>query len=164
MVAFLLDRRYIGCMNSEKFRNSLVNAATPAETRLLQILDSEPLLKDKYRFQVNLKPYFVDFYIPAKKLVVEIDGSAHMVRKEEDKKRTQYLIDNYKVKVIRVSNWEVFNNSKNVISKILRYGAVKRNIRNKAEFYGYNPLAVSRGAMESRRKRNAAHIRKAVER
>ena len=60
----------------------------------------------------NKKRYVcVDFYIPHKKMVIEIDGSNHS--EPYDKERTKYLKTKHKRKVIdliRVSNMDLLNN------------------------------------------------------
>jgi very-short-patch-repair endonuclease len=132
-------------MDKEKFRSSLINASTPAETRLLQIIDSTDDLKGKVEFQKILDPYIVDFYFHAKKLAIEIDGSSHAEKTNYDNKRTKVIKDRYDVTIIRFTNSDVFKRPCEVVSKIRRY--MKKNVshRNRTSifsFYGINPLAV----------------------
>jgi leucyl-tRNA synthetase len=72
-----------------------------------------------FKRQVSFGPYFVDFYCPVKKLVIEIDGSQHLSRKaqEYDSYRTQYL-KHFDITVIRFTNTDVQTNLQVVLSKI----------------------------------------------
>ena len=55
--------------------------------------------------------YIVDFYIAAKKLVIEIDGGQHYteVGKSYDRKRTE-ILEGYGLTVLRFSNLDVRKN------------------------------------------------------
>ena len=46
----------------------------------------------RFRRQHALGPYVADFYCPAAKLVIEIDGRGHDSRQAKDEKRDAYLI------------------------------------------------------------------------
>jgi len=45
----------------------------------------------RFRRQVILGPYVVDFFVPESKLVVEVDGPIHNERREEDQRRDNTL-------------------------------------------------------------------------
>ena len=62
----------------------------------------------KFRRQVTFACYIVDFYCPAAKLVIEIDGSQHYTddAREYDNYRTE-IIEKFGCKVIRFSNFDV---------------------------------------------------------
>jgi very-short-patch-repair endonuclease len=45
----------------------------------------------KWRRQAPIGPYIVDFYCPAARLVVELDGSQHLDQVAYDARRTEYL-------------------------------------------------------------------------
>ena len=65
----------------------------------------------KFTRQKVLGKYIADFYCAKANLVVELDGSGHYedVGLMNDEKRTQYL-EQYGIKVIRVSNLDVLRN------------------------------------------------------
>ena len=46
----------------------------------------------KFRRQHVISPFVVDFYVPACRLVIEIDGPFHLAQKHADKEREEYLI------------------------------------------------------------------------
>ena len=66
--------------------------------------------------------YIVDFYCPAAKLIVEVDGGQHYISadNQKDKVRDQYL-DNLGFKVLRFSNRDIFKNIDGVLQKIYDY-------------------------------------------
>jgi very-short-patch-repair endonuclease len=82
---------------------------TPAERVMLSLLKSVGL---RYKFQkvFFIKGgtfYIVDFWLPEKRTVIEIDGMQHYRSRKQnsyDEKRTEYLERVKKVKVIRFTN------------------------------------------------------------
>jgi very-short-patch-repair endonuclease len=73
----------------------------------------------KFRRQHPIDEYIVDFYCHAHRLVVEVDGEIHNSKEnqEYDKLRTERL-NEFKVEVIRFTNYEVMNNLDSVLEKI----------------------------------------------
>lgn len=65
--------------------------------------------------------YIVEFYCARAKLVIELDGSQHFEKEneEKDKQRTAFL-ENYGLRVIRIPNNEVNNNFRAVCEYIDR--------------------------------------------
>jgi very-short-patch-repair endonuclease len=63
--------------------------------------------------------YIFDFYCPKAKLVIEIDGGQHYSREglEKDKAREDYIMEQ-KLKVLRFSDRDVFENLNGVVEKI----------------------------------------------
>lgn len=149
-------------MEKEEFRQSLIKAATPAETKLLQLINADSQLSGTVKFQHILSPYIVDFYFPSKKVAVELDGSSHISKKKYDDSRSEHIKTKYRVKVIRFSNSDVFNNPDLVIQKIRRYTyiKIKRN-QSLRYFYGINPLAVP---LKKKRARQASKTGAAMKR
>jgi very-short-patch-repair endonuclease len=91
--------------------------AAPAEKVLWEQLRNRRLKGIKFRRQHPLGPYIVDFYCPAHRLVVEIDGEFHRYQADQDQARTQELED-YGYKVIRFWNYEVEQNLDAVLDTI----------------------------------------------
>ena len=73
----------------------------------------------KFRQQHGFGNYIMDFYCPAIRLCIEIDGEVHETTeaKEYDKERTVFL-NHYGIKVIRFRNEEILNDLEEVINKI----------------------------------------------
>lgn len=60
--------------------------------------------RDRYITQY----YIADFYIPSKKLIIEMDGKFHNKQKKADYKRTETIRNHYKkVKVIRFAYYDM---------------------------------------------------------
>jgi very-short-patch-repair endonuclease len=66
--------------------------------------------------------YIVDFYCPKARLVIELDGGQHRSKGslEKDKTRDDYLREQ-KLKVLRFSDRDVFDNLNGVLEKIYEY-------------------------------------------
>lgn len=97
-----------------KRQKFLTKRATPSELIFQQrLLD----FGVRFRFQVVLGFYIADFVIPEKMLIVELDGSIHLGRENEDEKRTKWL-NSFGFEVLRIKNSKVetFN-----ISTILEF-------------------------------------------
>ena len=72
------------------------------------------LIENNIRFIFQrgfFKPFhrIVDFYIPRDKLVIEIDGSSHYGKEEKDNRRDNWFIKERKIRIMRFTNEEVFN-------------------------------------------------------
>ena len=82
--------------------------STPAEKRLWEQLRNRQMAKQKFRRQVPVGPYIVDFVCLEKKLIIEIDGWTHSTEAEilNDKRRTSFL-ESQGFKIIRFQNIEI---------------------------------------------------------
>ena len=92
---------------------------TPAEARLWTHLQRRQLGGRKFRRQHKIGPYILDFYCPAERIAVELDGAAHDHERAQlhDEVRTAFLADRG-IKVIRFENREVFENGDGVLLAI----------------------------------------------
>lgn len=71
----------------------------------------------KFQRQHSIGPYITDFYCPAKKLVIELDGKQHEENREYDLERTRFLeMSGYKV--LRFWNHEANTNIAGVLTRI----------------------------------------------
>jgi very-short-patch-repair endonuclease len=75
------------------FARELRRKPTDAENRLWLKLRELNLGGDKFRRQHPIGKYVVDFISLPKKLIIEVDGSQHMEKKnlEHDARRTMWL-------------------------------------------------------------------------
>lgn len=73
----------------------------------------------RFRRQVTVGRYIVDFYCAAAKLVLELDGSQHYMPEgqAEDGERTAYL-ESLGIQVLRLSNTDVLQNLRGVCEEI----------------------------------------------
>ena len=60
----------------------------------------------KFRRQVILGNVICDFFAPAERLAVEVDGSSHRGREARDRGRDEHLA-RHGVRTLRVAAWEV---------------------------------------------------------
>ena len=97
----------------------LRNAGTDAEFRLWQHLRLKQLGGCKFRRQVPVAGYIVDFLCPKMKLIVELDGGQHIERAAYDARRTRILeAEGYRV--LRYWNDDVLVRTTGVLEDILR--------------------------------------------
>jgi BirA family transcriptional regulator, biotin operon repressor / biotin---[acetyl-CoA-carboxylase] ligase len=94
------------------------SAPTRAERRLWQGLRNHQLDGLKFRRQMPLGPYIVDFYCAAARLVVEVDGVSH-IDAPPDAVRDAW-IEHQGIRVFRVTNFDVFSNLEGVLIAIQR--------------------------------------------
>ncbi|MEI6191258.1 MAG: endonuclease domain-containing protein [bacterium] len=97
-------------------RRDLRNNPTPEENVLWQQIRNSKLGL-KFRRQHSIGNFIADFYCPAKKLIIEIDGKQHLHNKEKDNERSNYL-ESLGYKIIRFWNEEVSKDINGVIEKI----------------------------------------------
>jgi very-short-patch-repair endonuclease len=93
---------------------------TDAEAHLWYHLRRHGLGDYKFRRQHPLDSYILDFYCPAARLVIEIDGGQHFVEDQQkrDEERTQSLTEKG-MRVLRFSNREVLLETNSVLDVIL---------------------------------------------
>lgn len=95
----------------------LRNNMTPAEKKLwFDYLRKIPIKVHRQRPMGN---FIVDFYVPSKKMIIEVDGEVHnsFDAKIRDQERTWFLQEN-DLCVIRFSNDQVMNNFKKTCKAI----------------------------------------------
>jgi very-short-patch-repair endonuclease len=92
---------------------------TPAESELWQVLRGRQVCGCKFYRQFPIERYIADFYCPATKLVIEIDGPIHEYksRVEYDKIRQEDLASRG-MRVIRFTNDQVKNDLTAVLNEI----------------------------------------------
>jgi very-short-patch-repair endonuclease len=105
-----------------QFRRKLRNNATSAEAVLWTHLKGSQLLGRKFRRQHSVGHYVLDFYCPAERLAVELDGAQHYTAEGlyKDEKRTKYL-NGFGVTVIRFANKWVFDDIQYVLGEIRKH-------------------------------------------
>ena len=114
------SERYTNRPRQKPVRKALRRRATPAERCLWRIVRDRRLDGVKFRRQHGIGPDVVDFYCPAARLAVEIDGSVHddALRAEYDRQR-QVELEALGIRVVRFSNQEV-RRAPEVVAEALR--------------------------------------------
>ncbi|MGD8522239.1 MAG: DUF559 domain-containing protein [Desulfobacterales bacterium] len=92
---------------------------TDAERRLWSRIRRKQLKNYQFYRQKNIGNYIVDFYCPAAKPIIEVDGGHHYSSEniQKDKKRDDYLI-NLRFTVLRFSDRDIFKNIDGVLQEI----------------------------------------------
>ena len=108
---------------SMKSKRRVLRNEMPEPERILWYhLRKKQLNGAKFRRQVSIGDYIVDFYCPDQGLVIEIDGDSHYTRDalENDIERDKYLTD-CNLTVIRFTNREVRESLEGVLDRIIEY-------------------------------------------
>ena len=89
--------------------------STDAERELWSVLRSRQLNGFKFRKQVEIDGYVVDFLCAEKRLIIEVDGGQHTP--ERDARRTAYL-ESQGFRLIRFWNNDILQNREGVLHSI----------------------------------------------
>jgi very-short-patch-repair endonuclease len=100
-----------------QFARALRKHPTRAEDILWTQLRGSRFEGAKFRRQVPIDRYVVDFYCHAAKLVVELDGKQHEWFADYDSGRTE-ILERLGIRVIRFTNDEVCNDVDAVLARI----------------------------------------------
>jgi len=103
-----------GYMNARRLRQEL----TPAETTLWAHLRANKFRGVSFRRQHAIDRYVVDFCSPRHRLIIELDGSAHLGEAVPDGERTAAL-ERRGYRVLRFWNHQVANDIEGVLRAIL---------------------------------------------
>lgn len=104
-------------------KKTLINAKnlrtnqTDFENILWQRIRAKRLNGIKFRRQVPIGKYIVDFVALGRKLVIELDGSQHLDNQKYDNQRTEYLKEKG-YKVLRIYNNDISDNIDSVLNFI----------------------------------------------
>lgn len=100
---------------------SLRAKLTDAEQRLWARLRRKQILGVQFYRQKPIGNYIADFYAPAARLVVEVDGSQHFepAQAEHDRRRTAYFKE-LGLRVLRYTDRQVLLESDSVAEEIFR--------------------------------------------
>jgi len=93
--------------------------ATLAEQKLWRHLRNREFAGYKFRRQHRIGPYVVDFYCPAARLALELDGSGHTfpAGQEHDSAREAFLAESG-IRVLRFYNQAVYQEFDGVLQAI----------------------------------------------
>ena len=97
----------------------LRHQSTDAECMLWKYLRAHRMAGYKFKRQVVIEPYIVDFICLEARLIVEADGGQHLEQVESDLKRSLFL-ESLGYKVIRFWNHEILGDVHFVIEDIYR--------------------------------------------
>ncbi len=115
---------YFNRLEVKEKRRALRSAETATESLLWECLRDRQVGGLKFRRQYSVGVYIMDFYCPACRLAVELDGDSHASAEaqEYDAERTEFLAT-LNIRVLRFPNAFVHNDLRSVISKIITASA-----------------------------------------
>jgi very-short-patch-repair endonuclease len=102
-------------------RRTLRRSLTPAEAILWTHLQRSQLDGVKFRREHSVGRYVLDFYCPAHRLAIELDGAAHdhEAAQARDADRERFLVA-HGIRVLRFENRDVVKNLDGVLADIRR--------------------------------------------
>jgi len=105
--------------NLKQYSRQLRENMTDAERKLWAKIRRKQIKEYQFYRQKPIGDYIVDFYCPKAKMVVEIDGSQHLVGEtiQYDRIRDDYL-SSLGLRVLRFTNTDVLINIKGVVESI----------------------------------------------
>ena len=89
---------------------------TDAERRLWTALRRKQIAGHRFRRQMPLGPYIVDFFCPALRLIIEVDGGQH-TDSPADEQRDLWM-ESQGFQVVRFWNNDVLQNLEGVIARL----------------------------------------------
>jgi very-short-patch-repair endonuclease len=114
---------------------------TAAEHRLWQILRGKRLAGYKFKRQLPIDDYIVDFVCLGRRLIVEADGGQHY-ENSRDVRRDAYLhIQGFRI--LRFWNNDIFDNEEGVLTRILH--ALRSPLPNPSPAKGRGAIGASNG-------------------
>ena len=107
--------------------NEMTAWPSPLEERMQRFLDRHNIRYESQKiFYIYaedgwiMRYYIADFYVPAKKIIIEVDGKFHDKHKQHDKSRTKEIQEHYpEVEVLRYK-WKDLFDSKLMNELLLR--------------------------------------------
>ena len=102
-------------------RRQLRKTMPKAEVLVWSRLRGKQLCGYKFHRQYSVGPYSIDFYCPAAKLAIELDGDSHFypVEQRYDSQRQRY-IESFGIRCLRFTNSEIYENLEGVLETIAR--------------------------------------------
>lgn len=91
---------------------------TPAERALWDAPRGRRAGGLRFRCQHPVGPFVLDFFCPAARLVIEVDGAIHEQQREQDAARTEHL-QQYGYRILRFTNDQVIFDLNAVVEQII---------------------------------------------
>ena len=109
----------------KSLRRQLRSNGTPAEGGLWKLLRAKQINGLQFRRQYSVGTHILDFYCPALKLAIELDGDYHYYEttQEHDMERDEELLCNFGIDTLRFENEIVFQQPQAIINSILEFQA-----------------------------------------
>ena len=101
-------------------RRELRQHGTPAEATLWKFLKGRQINNLRWRRQFSIETYILDFYCPAARLCIELDGASHFTPDGgyNDERRTESLWQKHEIRSLSVENKLIFEQPENILETI----------------------------------------------
>ena len=111
--------QYFNKSEEREKRRRLRNDMPAAEAVVWSRLRRKQVCGCKFRRQYSVGSYVLDFYCPALKLAVEIDGDSHFAADANDyDQQRQAFIESFGIRFLRFTNKQVYGNLEGVLQTI----------------------------------------------
>ncbi|PIR97030.1 MAG: DNA (cytosine-5-)-methyltransferase [Candidatus Doudnabacteria bacterium CG10_big_fil_rev_8_21_14_0_10_41_10] len=109
-------------MGKVHFTTVLRKNQSPWEAKLWNVIRAKRLGKIKFRRQVKIDNFIVDFLCPSRKLIIELDGEHHNWDKFKKKDLLrQKKLEEKGYRVLRFWNNDIDRNLEGVVTEINKY-------------------------------------------
>ena len=109
-------------INKLRIAREFKHKPTIAENKLWKLIKEKQILDYKFRRQYVIAGYILDFYCPALKQGIEVDGSIHDIKENKDYDITREdIIKQHNINIIRITNAEIENNILTVLKRLKKY-------------------------------------------
>jgi len=139
----------------EAFAQKMRDNPTWPEAQVWKILSTGKY--GEWNTQVRLFGYIIDFYNAKRHIALEVDGSSHFDRIQEDKIRDEALAKKH-IRTIRITNQQVARNCEHILSTVLGLEDSKRRSALKARGSGKFKV-IKKGLGKGYRKRVEYHCK-----
>ena len=126
MIKYMLHEKYPWKWKIMNTARELRKNMTPAEKKLWEALRGRRFRNHKFRRQVPINRFIVDFLCLQHMLIIEVDGEVHVEQKEHDEEREQFLRER-NFKILRFQNEEIEQNLDAVLDHIEQAIYTSRN-------------------------------------
>ncbi|MDD5055252.1 MAG: DUF559 domain-containing protein [Candidatus Peribacteraceae bacterium] len=91
---------------------------TPAEVILWNVVRNRKFHGLKFRRQVPVGRFIVDFLCTNPALIIELDGPIHDCTAKEDAERTEAIVEDHNIPVLRLKNEEILEHLPQTLKKM----------------------------------------------
>ena len=148
--AHLLDR-------AKRLRSRM----SPFEAKLWTRLSRSQLNGHKFRRQHVIGNCIVDFFCPAKGLVIEVDGDTH--DREADLRRDRRMLREFGFGVVRFTNEEIMTNCDGVLTALkIALDAQRERWPKRREHHPPTPSSKEEGEKRKRRRKAPSSLEQGV--
>ncbi|MBI3005080.1 MAG: DUF559 domain-containing protein [Ignavibacteriales bacterium] len=105
-------------------RRMLRKSMPKAEIMLWSRIRRKQIHGQRFRRQYSVESFVVDFYSPALKLAIEIDGDSHTDKTRNFDLERQSAIESYGISFLRFTNEDIYENLDGVVDVI--YETIER--------------------------------------